>query len=66
MTAVGIAAWLREGSGAEYLKHFLPTGAVSALLLWYGSTAPFSSFFLGKGVAAFMHDPVAALFGKRE
>ena len=66
MTAIGIAVWRREESGVEFLKHFLPTGAVSALLLWYGSTALFSSFFLGKGVAAFMHDPVAALFGKRE
>jgi hypothetical protein len=42
----------------------LPRVAISLLLTWYASSAVFSSFFLGKGFAVFMHNPAAWLFGR--
>lgn len=65
VTVIGFSTWHRTGTAPDFIKLFFPTFAISALLLWYGSTALFSSFFLGKGAAVFMNNPAAWLFGAR-
>ncbi|MFA7320944.1 MAG: hypothetical protein WC000_05710 [Dokdonella sp.] len=51
-----------EGWPQLSLKEAFPRVAVSIILLWYGSSMQFSSFFLGKGVAIFMHNPATWFF----
>jgi hypothetical protein len=51
-----------EGCPQLSLKETLPRLAISMILLWYGSSMLFSEFFLGKGVAFFMHNPATCFF----
>ena len=61
-----LSVWKHAGWPQLPLKELLPRLAISLLLLWYGSSVLFSSFFMGKGVAIFMHNPAAWAFGKNK
>lgn len=58
-----LSLWDGEGWSQLSLKETLPRLAISMILLWYGSSVLFSEFFLGKGVAIFMHNPATCFLG---
>lgn len=66
---VTFVVWISTSSQPHppsgHIKLLLPRLAVSLLLLWYGATVFFSSFFMGKDVAVFMHNPMAWLSRSR-
>ena len=65
MAIAWFSAWSQLQEYSDFLGLFLPKLAIALFLLWYGSTALFSSFFMGKEAAIFMHNPWTWLFGKR-
>ena len=58
--SICLAGYIISGDTNRLLERVV----VSSVLSWYAHTVFFSSFFLGKGVAVFMHNPYAWLFGK--